>query len=42
MQRLLLQVDLQPDELIVSVRVPHPASLEFVLPFKQALHVTAM
>lgn len=30
------KVDLQPDEIIVAVRVPHSASLEFILPFKQA------
>jgi len=30
------KVDLQPDEVIVAVRVPHSAPLEFVLPFKQA------
>ena len=30
------KVDLQPDELIVEVTVPHCAPLEFVLPYKQA------
>lgn len=29
------KVDLQPDEIIVAVRVPHSAPLEFVMPFKQ-------
>eukprot|EP00966_Prymnesium_polylepis_P082798 1917575-Prymnesium_polylepis.1 len=33
---LIWQVDLQPDEIIVEVTVPHCAPLEFVLPFKQA------